>query len=164
MYQRERDSIAFFTRMSRTAKRCIDAALANQPKCHYGVLHRLAVAIETCGRDGGINVSELASTLYDTPQAVSRCLRMLEQEGLVERCTDPEDRRKTVVRLTPAGQQAHDACAEAMDAFGTAVTGVLGEERLRRMGEDLNEMLSAMEAEAERLEAIQKMSKEVEYD
>lgn len=144
-----RDALSFVSRMTKTAKRCMSAVLEGKPKCHFGSLHGLAMAIEATGNNGSIYVSDLSQTLYGSPQAVSRCLRILEQDGLIERCMDPNDRRKTLVRLTPEGQQAHDACETAMQEYGTAVAARLGAERLRRMQEDLEALIAAMEAEAE---------------
>lgn len=144
-----RDSISFFSRMSRVMQQCMDSVLSSQPKCRYHILHRLAAVIEACGKDGSIYVSDLSNTLYSTPQGVSRGLRILEQDGLVERCTDPADRRKTMVRLTHVGQEAHDACEAAIQEYGAAVAARLGPERLQRMHEDFNALLAAMEAEAQ---------------
>lgn len=155
MNRYQKDSIAFFNRMNRVSRRCMESVLGGMPKCHFGMLHRLAEAIATDGQDGGIYVSDLARCLGDSPQAVSRGLRILETDGLVERCTDAADRRKTMVRLTEKGQHDHDACAQAMLDYGAAVAVRLGEERFHRMHEDIEAMLAAMEAEAAKLDAIE---------
>lgn len=141
-----KDAVSFFNQVSKVAQRCMDSVLENQPRCHFHILHRLVMAIEANGQDGSIAVSELATLLYNSPQAVSRGLRILEQDGLVERCTDPADRRKTTVRLTPQGKQAHDACEAAMQTYGAAVAARLGQERLQQMSADFHALLNAMEA------------------
>lgn len=160
MDQFQKDSIAFFSRMSRVSRRCMDSVLTSKPRCHFAILHRVAAAIETEGVDGCISVSALAKVLDDVPQAVSRGLRILEEDGLVERLTDPADRRKTMVRLTREGQEAHDACSSAVMAYGNAVSARLGTERLQRMHEDFNALLAAMEAEAALLEQSEGKDKE----
>lgn len=148
MDQFERDSIAFFSRLGRVSKRYLDSVLDEQPKCHFGILHRVVMAIESCGQDGCIPVSKLTKLLKDMPQAVSRDLRVLEQDGLVERYPDPADRRKTMVRLTQEGKRCHDACEKALRQHGLAVVERMGQERLHRMFEDFNSLLEALEAEA----------------
>ena len=86
------------------------AALADAPKCRFGMLERLQYAIRVYGSDGAVYVSELARAAGKPMPAVSRGLRLLEQDGMVERRTDPQDRRKTLVRITPAGQHALQEC------------------------------------------------------
>lgn len=142
------DSISFLESLTRLSRRTKELVLASKPKCHFAILHRVAKAIETDGHDASISVSELTRVFEASPQAVSRGLRILEQDGLVERCPDVSDRRKMTVRLTPEGKQAHDECEAAMMKYGCAVAERLGPERLQRMREDLNALLEAMEAEA----------------
>lgn len=152
MDQFQRDSVAFFSRLEKASRRCSESVLSGKPKCHFFMLHRVAAAICTAGCDGSIPVSELSKHFYDSPQGVSRGLRILEQDGLVERIPDPSDRRKMLVRLTRQGEDAHEACQSAMEEFGRAVAARMGSERLRRMQEDYHALLEAMEAEALRLE------------
>lgn len=148
MNQLKKDSAAFFSRLNRVSRRCMEAVLEGKPKCHYPVLHRVVCAMEHCGSGSEIYVSGLSRALNESPQSVSRTLRILEQDGLVERCTDPGDRRKTMVRLTPLGMENHKICTEAVQQFGAAVAARLGPERLSRMHEDFEALLAAMEAEA----------------
>lgn len=152
MDQWKKDSVAFFSRLEKISRRCSESVLSGKPKCHFFMLHRLAAAIEQAGQDGCIPVSELSKHFYDTPQAVSRGLRILEQDGLVERIVDPADRRRTLVRLTQQGSVSHDACESAMEEYGRAVAERMGSERLRRMQEDYYALLEAMEAEALRVD------------
>ena len=60
-------------------------------------------SIRRKGQDGAIYVSDLAKELHQPLPAISRSLRMMEQDGLIQREADPADRRKTLVRITPEG-------------------------------------------------------------
>jgi DNA-binding MarR family transcriptional regulator len=62
---------------------------------HVGVLAQI-------GTEGERTVSELARELGLSLPATSKLTRDLEDHGLVERREDPEDRRRTVVALSPA--------------------------------------------------------------
>lgn len=53
-----------------------------------------------------LRVTDLAARLgIDTP-GVTRKAQQLERQGLVSRCRDAADARASLIRLTPAGQQA----------------------------------------------------------
>lgn len=51
----------------------------------------------------GMSVGTLADFLVVSRQNLDGVLKRLERDGLVERVTDPEDRRARVVKLTPDG-------------------------------------------------------------
>ena len=53
----------------------------------------------------GTYVSELASQLKVSSPAVSRMLRSLEKKGYVERFSDENDRRSTLMICSPYGRQ-----------------------------------------------------------
>jgi len=48
-------------------------------------------------------LGELADQLDVTPRNITGLIDHLERDGLVERVDDPDDRRQTYARLTPAG-------------------------------------------------------------
>ena len=88
----------FVARLHTLSKRGMRAALANEPKCRYGMLQHLYNLIEQHGYDGAIYVSDIARYMHQPMPAVSRGLRAMEQDGHITRETDPNDRRKTLVR------------------------------------------------------------------
>lgn len=149
--------IHYMGRLRETSARGMRAALAEAPKCRFGMLERLHYAIQTYGSDGAIYVSELAQAAKKPLPAVSRALRLLEQDGMAERQTDPKDRRKTLVRLTPAGQEALRAGERALDEFFARVMARMEPEQLAQMLELRNALMDALEAEtAATLEAAKK--------
>jgi DNA-binding MarR family transcriptional regulator len=66
------------------------------PVSQMTVLSRLA-------RDGAAGVSDLAAAEKMRPQSMAPIVRELEEAGLVERRPDPDDGRRALVELTPAG-------------------------------------------------------------
>lgn len=139
--------IHYMGRLRETSARGVRAALAQAPKCRFGMLERLHYTIQTHGKDGAIYVSELARAAKKPLPAVSRALRLLEQDGMAERQTDPKDRRKTLVRITPAGQEALRAGEEALNAFFSRVMARMDPEQLAQMMELRNVFIDALEAE-----------------
>jgi DNA-binding MarR family transcriptional regulator len=59
----------------------------------------------------GLNPSELSDHLAVTRNTVSTLLGALEHQGYVTRELDPEDKRRFVIRLAPAGRDAAERCA-----------------------------------------------------
>ena len=96
----------FVARLHTLSKRGMRMALAGQPKCRYGMLQSLYNLIEQHGCDGAIYVSDIARQMHQPMPAISRGLRQMEQTGHIVRETDPKDRRKTLVRITPAATPA----------------------------------------------------------
>ncbi len=63
------------------------------------VLEHLAMA-------GPLTIGEAAAHLSRAQSVISEIVSHLEQQGLLERESDPADRRRTLVWLTPAGHAA----------------------------------------------------------
>ena len=70
----------FVARLHTLSKRGMRAALANEPKCRYGMLQHLYNLIEQHGYDGAIYVSDIARYMHQPMPAVSRGLRAMEQD------------------------------------------------------------------------------------
>ena len=95
----------YIGQLSKASKAGMRAALADCPKCHFNMLEGLLHSINCHGKDGAIYVSDLAREIRQPLPAVSRGLRLMEQDGTVVREPDPADRRKTLVRITPKGYE-----------------------------------------------------------
>ncbi|MFD1715566.1 MarR family winged helix-turn-helix transcriptional regulator [Amnibacterium flavum] len=55
---------------------------------------------------GPMRPTALSEVLATGASYVSKIVRRLENDGLVERSADPSDRRATLISLTPAGEEA----------------------------------------------------------
>jgi DNA-binding MarR family transcriptional regulator len=62
---------------------------------------------------GGLRLKELAERLRIAPRSATEVVDQLEAKGLVERRSDPADRRATRVFLTSSGRQLHAEVAAA---------------------------------------------------
>lgn len=137
----------YFHQLSDEAKRGMKASLEECPKCHFVMLEGVLANIEQHGTDGSIYVSDLAAAVRQPMPAVSRGLRTLEQEGLIERITDPNDRRKTLVRITPQGRAASAAGEEALVRYFSGIAHRLTPEQRQQFFELKDILLAAIEAE-----------------
>ena len=117
----------FVSRLHTMSKRGMRGALADCPRCHFGMLENLHILIEQRG--------------------VSRGLRMMEQDGSIVRETDPNDRRKTFVRITPQGEQARLQSEAALNAYFGRIMARMTPEQIDQMYALRGVLLDAIEAE-----------------
>lgn len=137
----------FVSRLHTMSKRGMRAALADCPRCHFGMLENLHILIEQRGVEGAIYVSEVARAMRQPMPAVSRGLRMMEQDGSIVRETDPNDRRKTFVRITPQGEQARLQSEAALNAYFGRIMARMTPEQIDQMDALRGVLLDAIEAE-----------------
>jgi DNA-binding MarR family transcriptional regulator len=100
-------------------------------------------------RDGPLHQGTLATTFALAPRTVTELVDTLERDGLVERRTDPADRRARLVQLTPAGEQAR---AQADDIRKQIIDRVLGS-LTETQRADLFSTLHLIEVEIDKIEA-----------
>lgn len=89
--------------------------MARMGEGQYRALHSLC--------DGGrLTAGELAGRCNVADPTMSKIVKSLEGSGLVERHTDPDNRRIVWVVLTPKGRAMHE---EMVEHFGRGVASVL---------------------------------------
>jgi DNA-binding MarR family transcriptional regulator len=76
-----------------------DRPRSQLPNASLAVLEHLALA-------GPLTIGEAAAHLRRAQSVVSEIVSHLERQGLLERESDPADRRRTLIWLTPDGQAA----------------------------------------------------------
>jgi len=72
----------------------------------------LLAALRRSGRPYVLNPTELARTTMLSSGGMTKRLDRMAEAGLVERLPDPDDRRGTLVRLTPKGKRRIDRALE----------------------------------------------------
>ena len=137
----------FVSRLHTLAKRGMRGALADCPKCHFGMLENLHIIIQQHGVDGAVYVSDVARAVRQPMPAISRGLRTMERDGSIVRETDPNDRRKTLVRITPQGYEACRQCEEALSNYFSCVIARLEPEQMAQMQALQGALMDAILAE-----------------
>jgi DNA-binding MarR family transcriptional regulator len=89
----------------------------------YGMSLSRSKILSELSQHGPLNQRTLATTLSLAPRTVTELIDTLERDGLVERRTDPDDRRARHISLTPAGEQAR---IQAVTIRGRIIERVLG--------------------------------------
>lgn len=97
----------------------------------------------------GMMVSEISDKLNVTSPTVSHHINRLEEQGLVERCVDPGDRRVVRVRLTGDGESyVHRIKEERLRMF-VGLVEHLGEEKSQLFAETMNEAMEYLRKQQE---------------
>jgi DNA-binding MarR family transcriptional regulator len=119
LLQQASQSFRVLQRLMKHVKHALAAELppemARLGEGQYRALHSLC--------DGGrLTAGELAGRSNVADPTMSKIVKSLESSGLVERHTDPDNRRIVWVVLTPKGRAMHE---EMVEHFGRGVASVL---------------------------------------
>jgi DNA-binding MarR family transcriptional regulator len=99
-----------------------------------GIKLKQLIALEILARNEGCLQQELGATLMVDPNNCVLLLNELDDHGYVERKRDPEDRRRHIVAITPAGLKAlkkAEAKLEALEGEVLANLDAAEREQLR---------------------------------
>ena len=88
-------------------------------------------------RTEGLKQSELAEILDLQPISLTRLLDRLDENGLIERRADPNDRRVNRLYLMPAARPLLDELAVLSESLMATVLEGIGPESMERMLRDL---------------------------
>ncbi|MDM7324432.1 MAG: MarR family transcriptional regulator [Thermus sp.] len=103
-------------------------ARAKETLAHEG-LSLLQAEVLRLVKEGIQLPSRLAEHLEVLPSQVSHLLASLEEDGLLKRQPDPEDRRRMLLRLTPKGEAVQKRLQEAwLKAYGQHLARLSPEE------------------------------------
>ena len=96
--------------------------------------------------DGEQPVGELAEKMSVRPPTATGLTDRLIRQSLIERRTDPSDRRVVKVALTQEGRRVLGEIEAASRAYLDAIFGRMGEERVKELIELLDEFTASAQA------------------
>ena len=102
--------------------------------------------IKRLRNDGPTTASELAAAEHVTHQAITQTLAALKRTGLVRSEADPTDGRKSVIRVTPAGNRLFESAIASRDAWlARAIESVVSPRERAALGKSI-ELLERLAA------------------
>ncbi|OBH22349.1 MarR family transcriptional regulator [Mycobacterium sp. E342] len=119
-----RDLRVVFSRLRRRLKEL--ATDGDLSPSQTAVLNRL-------WKEGASSASALASAERVRPQSMATIVAALEQRGLIERTPDPEDRRRQLISLTPAGRRRAESNRQVREEWLARAIHERYSERERRV-------------------------------
>lgn len=109
-----------------------------------GVTMAQCHAIVEIGRAGTLSLSDLSQLLRLDNSTTSRTVNNLFNRGLVQRLTDPADRRYLAISLTDSGTSIFTDIETRMDTRFSAIYAALPEARREQILEDLKLLLDVL--------------------
>ena len=97
--------------------------------------HDVLATLRRTGPPYRVRPTEFTSALMLTSSGTTKRLDRLEQAGLIAREPDPDDRRGTLIALTPAGRELIDGVTEAHLENERRLLGALTETEQRRLAD-----------------------------
>jgi DNA-binding MarR family transcriptional regulator len=94
------------------------------------------------GSPEGLACGEIASRMITRDPDITRLLDRLEKRKLISRCRETKDRRTVMVRIAPGGLEVLTRLDEPVISEHRKQLGHLGQERLRTLGELLQDSRS----------------------
>lgn len=107
---------------------------------------------------GPLELSQVAAEAVLLLSSLTRMVGPMVEEGLISRMTPPEDRRKTVVAITPAGLALVNAHAGQSAAILGRIEAGFGRDRLEQLL-DLLEDLQKLDLRSGPTEAVGKIKR-----
>lgn len=93
----------------------------------------------------GVRLTELATRLDVSKQAIGPLVDDLVAAGVVARVPDPADARAKLIRWTPAGLRALEHGIGVLAALEAELAARVGKQRLKTLADTLADLIAAVE-------------------
>ena len=113
----------------------------------YGMTRAQWIILLRLDRQPGLSQNELAAICEVEPITVGRLIDRLENHGLVERRSDPGDRRIRRLHLLPAAQPILTEISQYLDALRALLTGGMPDGMLEQLADALMHIKTNLNSE-----------------
>ena len=117
--------------------------VARRYRLSHAALNALAV-IEGAG--GPVPAGQVSAQMHISTATMTSVLDTLERNGYIQRQSDPADRRRVLVDITPSAQALLDEVLPAVQQLVTATMSPLGEQTLHTLLDVLTAANAALDA------------------
>lgn len=147
MYDFERSVGYWLTIASQSFHRALSEEVAP-----HGITHRQSVVLAWLVLEGELSQAELAGKMMVEPPTLVGILDRMERDGWITRNGCPNDRRKKIVRATPAAEPVWEKIAESARRVRARATAGLSEQELDTLKELLDRVNRNLELQSSPLD------------
>jgi len=112
-----------------------------------GLTTAVGMALLNIDIKSGVRSTALGPKMGMESTSLSRVLKSMENQGLIVKESDPNDKRSVVLKLTKAGIAKRNIARSVVLSFNESIKSAIGEERtlefLKTM-EDINDLIEHM--------------------
>ncbi|MCB9233746.1 MAG: MarR family transcriptional regulator [Bacteroidia bacterium] len=127
------------------------ARLYNEISQDHGATLSMGFILLTLNEEEGTPVTKIAPRMGMEPNSLSRVLNSMEQDGLVFRKRDSEDKRKVFICMTEHGVKMREIAIKAVFRLNNAIVKSLSEPQLKAFFEVMDQIPLAIESVKERM-------------
>jgi DNA-binding MarR family transcriptional regulator len=113
----------------------------------YGLSHAAGNALAVIEGNGGpLPAGEISARMHITSGTMTTVLDTLERKGLIERLTDPDDRRRVLIEITAEAQRVLDRMLPEVQQVSAAIMSNLDNEQNEQLLASLAAVREALAA------------------
>lgn len=143
-------SLRLWLRMLTSTQLIENQIRANLRESFDTTLPRFDVMAQLYRYPDGLRMGEISYLLMVTGGNITGIIDLLVNDGLVERASDPDDRRAYIARLTPAGFKAFEAMAVVHRDWVDDLLSTLSEAKQKQLFKLLNQLSEALHEKLEK--------------
>jgi DNA-binding MarR family transcriptional regulator len=106
------------------------AQMYNTLGAEYEVSHSIGFVLLNIDVENGTPATKIAPLMGMEARSLTRILKTLEEEGLIIRQNDDEDKRKVIIKLTKEGLRKREISKLAVKEFNRRVSNVVPPKKL----------------------------------
>jgi DNA-binding MarR family transcriptional regulator len=114
----------------------------------YGVTHSTGFVLLNIDKENGTPATKIAPEIGMEARSLTRMLKVLEEEGLIYREADADDKRKVIIKLSDTGRIKREMSRQTVKVFHEKVHEQIAPEKLETFFEVV-EKLQVIISEAE---------------
>ena len=112
--------------------------------CPEGIHRGQGRILAILARRGTLSQKEIADSFHRRGPTVTHMIQRLEEQGMVQRVSDPSDARARKVSLTPAGQKAAKLVEDTWTELEGRLASVLSPKQAEQLAELMELVIKAL--------------------
>ncbi|WP_291722938.1 MarR family winged helix-turn-helix transcriptional regulator [Bernardetia sp.] len=111
------------------------AKMYNMIGAEHGITHSTGFVLLNIDQENGSPATKIAPLMGMEARSLTRILKSMEEEGLIVRQSDTEDRRKVMICLTKEGKLRREAARQSVKTFNKQIFDKLSPEKMEHFFE-----------------------------